>query len=63
MICPQERGYDSDPTHVTFTDGAALETLAREVGLRPGGWFSFPFPRWAGKAFTYNEFCLRSEKP
>jgi 2-polyprenyl-3-methyl-5-hydroxy-6-metoxy-1,4-benzoquinol methylase len=63
MICPQERGYASDPTHVRFTDGSDLEALARECGLRPDGWFSFPFPRFAGRAFTYNEFCLRSAKP
>lgn len=63
FICPQERGYASDPTHVEFTDGEALTSLARQVGLEPGRWFSFPFPRSAGKVFTYNEFCLLATKP
>jgi 2-polyprenyl-3-methyl-5-hydroxy-6-metoxy-1,4-benzoquinol methylase len=63
FICPQERGYDSDPTHVRFTTGEDLAELARTVGLRPDPWFSFPFPRWAGKPFVYNEFCLLAHKP
>lgn len=63
FVCPQERGFASDPTHVRFTDGLALSTLARRVGLQPQQWFSFPFPRWAGQAFIYNEFCLLATKP
>ena len=63
LVCPQERGYASDETHVSFTDGPALEALARGEGLQPEGWFSFPFPRWAGRAFTYNEFCLAATRP
>ena len=62
-ICPQERGYASDPTHVRFTTGEDLAELSREVGLQPDPWFSFPFPRWAGKPFIYNEFCLLAHKP
>lgn len=62
VICPQERGYASDPTHVRFLDGPALQSVARECGLEPETWFSFPLPRWAGRAFTYNEFCLRASK-
>jgi SAM-dependent methyltransferase len=63
FICPQERGYASDPTHVRFTTGDDLAALARDVGLVPDPWFSFPFPRWAGKPFIYNEFCLLAHKP
>ena len=63
FLCPQERGYASDPTHVRLTTGDDLAELAREVGLQPQPWFSFPFPRWAGKAFVYNEFCLLATKP
>lgn len=63
LVCPQEVGHASDPTHVRFTDGEMLTDLARGVGLRPEPWFSFPFPRWAGKWFIYNEFCLRAGKP
>jgi len=63
FVCPQERGYDSDPTHVRFATGDDLAQLSREVGLVPDKWFSFPFPRWAGKPFIYNEFCLLATKP
>jgi SAM-dependent methyltransferase len=63
LVCPQERGYASDPTHVTFTDGRALTSLARGAGLDPGSWFSFPLPRWAGRIFVYNEFCLLAHVP
>jgi SAM-dependent methyltransferase len=62
FICPQERGYASDPTHVRFSDGEYLEGLARECALEPDRWFSFPLPRWAGRTFTYNEFCLSASK-
>ena len=63
FVCPQERGYASDATHVWFATGDDLVSLAREVGLQPQPWFSFPFPRWAGKPFLYNEFCLLTSKP
>ncbi len=63
IVCPQERGYASDPTHVNFVTGDDLVALALEVGLQPEPWFSFPFPRWAGKPFVYNEFCLLARKP
>lgn len=63
FICPQEKGYRTDETHIVFTTGEDLEELSREVGLVPDHWFSFPFPRAAGKVFTYNEFCLKARKP
>ncbi|CUR53945.1 conserved hypothetical protein [metagenome] len=63
FICPQERGYASDETHERWTTGPDLEELAREVGLDPDRWRSFPFPRWVGKVFTYNEFNLLARVP
>ncbi len=63
FVCPQERGYASDATHVRFTTGDDLAGLSRQVGLQPQPWFSFPLPRWAGKPFVYNEFCLLALKP
>ncbi len=63
FICPQERGYASDATHVTFTTGEDLQGLARAVGLVPDDWSSFPLPRWLGRAFVYNEFNLMARKP
>jgi SAM-dependent methyltransferase len=58
FICPQEKGYASDETHVAWTDGPALQQLARDCGLEPERWRSFPFPRAAGRFFTYNEFLV-----
>ena len=63
FICPQERGFSSDPTHIRWTTGEDLQDLACEVGLVPERWTSFPFPRAAGKAFRYNEFNLVARKP
>jgi SAM-dependent methyltransferase len=61
FICPQERGYASDETHVRFVDLKGLADLSRKVGLAPVKAFSFPFPRLTGKAFLYNEFCLLAQ--
>ena len=63
FICPQERGFASDPTHVWFATGDALEDLARRCGLEPSPWRSFPFPRRAGRAFAYNEFNVLARAP
>ena len=63
FICPQERGYRSDPTHVSFTTSDDLEALSRRVGLVPERSQSFPFPRAVGKVFTYNEWVVRARKP
>ncbi|KAA0024822.1 class I SAM-dependent methyltransferase [Antrihabitans cavernicola] len=63
FVCPQERGYDSDPTHERFTTGDDLVELCRTVGLVPQVPFSFPFPRKLGKIFIYNEFCLLARRP
>ena len=56
FITPQERGFASDSTHVAFSDHAALERLGASLGLKPEKHYSFPFPRFTGKFFTYNEF-------
>lgn len=63
FICPQERGYASDPTHVRWTTGEDLMDLSTDLGLRPQKWRSFPLPRWTGKAFVYNEFNVLAVKP
>lgn len=58
LITPQEAGYRSDATHVTFIDDKALAALAASVGLERERQYSFPFPRLVGRLFTYNEFVL-----
>jgi SAM-dependent methyltransferase len=58
LICPQERGYASDPTHVRWVDDVALVGTAEALGFVPVRSYSFPLPRVLGRAFTYNEFVL-----
>jgi 2-polyprenyl-3-methyl-5-hydroxy-6-metoxy-1,4-benzoquinol methylase len=62
-ICPQERGFRSDATHVTFTDFTALRALADRLGIEFETQYSFPFPRFVGKFFTYNEFNFLGRVP
>jgi SAM-dependent methyltransferase len=56
LICPQQRGFRSDPTHTEFLDDAALAAVVAGLGARLDGQRSFPFPRPVGRVFTYNEF-------
>jgi len=63
LICPQERGYSTDPTHVRFLDMAALRGTGRRLGFVAERSFSFPFPRSAGKLFPYNEFVVVARRP
>lgn len=63
FITPQELGYASDETHVTFTDGAASARLAQDLGLTVERSSSFPFPRVAGRFFRYNEFVVVARTP
>jgi SAM-dependent methyltransferase len=63
LICPQEKGYASDATHVNFSDLATLASVAEQCGWTVEKQFSFPFPRSAGKVFRYNEFVLVARTP
>jgi len=60
LICPQERGYATDATHVRFVDFDGLAGLAEDVGLRVDRRYSFPFPRFVGRFFPSNEFVVRA---
>jgi SAM-dependent methyltransferase len=62
IICPQDYGYRSDPTHVQFLDFGQLRNIARQAGLMPVREYSFPFPRVFGHLFKYNEFVAVSRK-
>lgn len=62
LIAPQESGFRSDPTHVEFLDFTALREIAGDAGLQPTEEYSFPFPRFWGRFFRYNEFVSISEK-
>jgi len=58
LVCPQERGYASDPTHVWFARDTDLAELVGALGLELERSTSFPFPRRLGRLFIYNEFCV-----
>lgn len=63
LICPQESGYRSDETHVSFSDFGTLRTLSARLGLEFQHEYSYPFSRSLGKVFRYNEFVHVSRKP
>jgi SAM-dependent methyltransferase len=62
FITPQEVGFRSDPTHVELFDFEALTRLATDLGLEVEKHYSFPFPRFVGRIFKYNEFVLLARK-
>jgi 2-polyprenyl-3-methyl-5-hydroxy-6-metoxy-1,4-benzoquinol methylase len=62
-ITPQEAGFKSDATHITFADFDSEAALAEHFGLTPVKHYSFPFPRIVGKVFTYNESVVISRMP
>jgi len=66
LICPQERGFASDETHVEFMDFEKLRLAASEAGFAVEREYSFPFPRFMGRIFIYNEFVslsIRTSRP
>ena len=62
LISPQEAGFRSDRTHVQLMDFARLARISRRLGCELEQSFSFPFPRWVGRLFTYNEFVVVGRK-
>lgn len=63
IVTPQEKGFASDPTHVTFFDPQRTKSLTDELGLDIVRQYSFPFPRWVGRFFKYNEFICLARYP
>jgi SAM-dependent methyltransferase len=63
LIAPQEAGFRSDPTHLELMDFTRLARISDHLGFRPERSSSFPFPRWVGRFFAYNEFVVVSKKP
>ena len=54
IICPQEKGQKSDPTHVTLCDFHFLKNLIDHHNLELINSYSFPLPQIFGKWFIYN---------
>lgn len=62
IMCPQEKGYKSDSTHVSMYDFSDLAALLGDIGFTVKRAYSFPFPRSAGKVFKYNEFVVMAKR-
>lgn len=56
VITPQEAGFKSDDTHVEFMDFVKVKNLFTELQYQTVRQYSFPFPRFIGRFFKYNEF-------
>jgi SAM-dependent methyltransferase len=62
LICPQEKGFRTDDSHVAFLNDGALRSMLATGGFTVERSYSFPFPRIFGKIFTYNEFVAVGRK-
>lgn len=62
IICPQEKGFTTDETHVNFLNHADIENILKGLGLTITKSYSFPFHKQTGKIFTYNETVVVGEK-
>lgn len=62
LITPQERGFASDATHVEWVDWEKALQILRPLGFTPVQEYSFPFPRFCGRLFIYNEFISISRR-
>ncbi len=63
IITPQEKGYTTDETHVRFCGFAEVGDLVDSLGMSVVKQYSFPFPRFVGTVFAYNEFVVVARLP
>ena len=63
IIVPQEAGFRSDATHVTFLGLEDIAGFEAAYGLSRERGYSFPFPRPVGRVFLHNETVALSRKP
>ena len=62
IVCPQARGFKSDPTHVEFMNLKALAKIIARCDLTLQKSFSHPFPRIFSHIFIYNEYVVIASK-
>ena len=62
IICPQESGYRSDKTHVTFSGFSEIRKICETLNFQVRGEKSFPFPRFMGNFFRFNEFIVTATR-
>ena len=58
IICPQQRGFNSDPTHVEYFNFEKLEAIVLRCNLVVEKSYSHPLPRIFSRLFIYNEFVV-----
>jgi hypothetical protein len=60
LITPQEVGHHATKSHITWTDFHRLEQVIKEASreFEITRKYSFPFPRFVGRVFEYNEFVV-----
>lgn len=62
IICPQEKGFKKDITHVNFLNEKDINNILLDCGLKIIKNYSFPLPKFFGKIFTYNETVVVAKK-
>lgn len=62
VICPQEKGFPTDETHVNFLKHKDIEVILKSFDLVIDKSYSFPFHKYAGKVFTHNETVVVASK-
>ncbi|MCA9301634.1 methyltransferase domain-containing protein [Candidatus Saccharibacteria bacterium] len=62
IICPQEKGFTTDETHINFLTHNDIEGMLESCGLMVTKSYSFPFFKSVGKIFAYNETVVVAEK-
>jgi len=62
IICPQEKGFTTDETHINFLTHEDIISILEDCGLKILKSYSFPFHKQVGKVFTYNETLVVATK-
>jgi 2-polyprenyl-3-methyl-5-hydroxy-6-metoxy-1,4-benzoquinol methylase len=62
-ITPQEKGYQSDPTHRNFVNFEQSREIYKKVGIKVCRQYSFPLLRSFGKFYVFNEFVTIGQLP
>lgn len=62
VICPQESGYRSDKTHITFSGFSEIREICESLNFYVRSEKSFPFPRFMGNFFRFNEFIVMATR-
>ena len=63
VICPQEKGFKTDETHINYLNHKDIEQILEKCGLTVTKSYSFPLHKSLGsKTFTYNETVVVGTK-